>query len=173
MERCADAVYVKKKARAALQDEARRLEAAAGSLGAEEYGRVVDIRIRLALARGDLARVERLLDESDAPQKSLIRSAKLAPVAARLDALAALGKQERIEAEAPALLQPQTYLEPFALRALAIVRKTSACSMRRRLASTRWASAGTQRERGQRAWPLASGGRAEPASQRGAVEQRH
>jgi len=105
------------------EEEARRLESAAGSLGAEEYGRVVDTRIRLALARGDLARVERLLDESEAPQKSLIRSAKLAPVAARLDALAALGKQGRVEAEAPGLLRPQTYLEPFALRALGIVRE--------------------------------------------------
>jgi hypothetical protein len=89
----------------------------------EEYGRVVDTRIRLALVRGDLDQVERLLAESEAPRKTLIRSTKLAPVAARLDALAALGKQEQLEAEAPGLLRPGTYLEPFALRALGIVRE--------------------------------------------------
>ena len=104
------------------EEEARRLEAAAASLDVEEYGRVVDTRIRLALVRGDLARVESLLAESEAPRKTLIRTTKLAPVAARLDALAALGMQEQVEAESPGLLRPETYLEPFALRALGIVR---------------------------------------------------
>jgi hypothetical protein len=47
---------------------------------------------------------------------------KLAPVAARLDALGALRRSEQVEAEAPLLLVPGTYLEPFALRALARVR---------------------------------------------------
>jgi class 3 adenylate cyclase len=111
-------------AAAALGDdeEAGRLEGAADSLGVEEYGRVVDTRIRLALLRGDLAVVERLLAQSEAPDKSLIRSSKVAPVAARLDALAALGRRERVESEAPELLRPETYLEPFALRALGVVR---------------------------------------------------
>jgi hypothetical protein len=104
------------------QEEARRLEEAAASLGAEEYGRVIDTRIRLALARGDSARVEVLLAEAEVPQKTLIRSTKLAPVAARLDALAALRKRDRVEVEAPRWLQPGTYLEPFALRALGVVR---------------------------------------------------
>jgi class 3 adenylate cyclase len=103
-------------------DEALRLESAAGALGAEEYGRVVDSRIRLALLRGDLAAVERLVVESEAPQKSLIRSSKVAPIAARLDALAALGRTEQVEVEASVLLRPGTYLEPFALRALGLVR---------------------------------------------------
>lgn len=102
--------------------EAQRLEDAATALGAEEYGRVVDVRIRLALVRGDLERVERLLAESEAPEKKLIRTTKLSPVAARLDALAALGRAEAVEREAPERLRPGTYLEPFALRALGLVR---------------------------------------------------
>jgi hypothetical protein len=105
------------------EEEARRLESAAAELGAEEYGRVVDTRIRLALVRGDLERVERLLAEAEAPQKTLIRSTKLAPVAARLDALAALRRREEVESEAPGRLRPGTYLEPFALRALGLVRR--------------------------------------------------
>ena len=47
---------------------------------------------------------------------------KFAPVAARLDALAALGRKETLERDAPPLLRPGTYLEPFALRALGVVR---------------------------------------------------
>ena len=39
-----------------------------------------------------------------------------------LDALAALGDRERIEAEAPNWLQQGTFAEPFALRALGIAR---------------------------------------------------
>ncbi len=91
-------------------------------LGAEEYGRVVDARMRLALARGDIECVERLLKESEAPAKTLMRSTKLAPVAARLDALAALQLRKAVEEAASRLLQPETYLEPFALRALGLVR---------------------------------------------------
>ena len=102
--------------------EARRLERAAGEHCAEEYGRVVDSRIRLALVRGDLDTVRRLLAQTEAPQRTLIRSTKLAPVAARLDALAALSERDRLETEAPRWLQPDTYLEPFALRALGVVR---------------------------------------------------
>ena len=106
--------------------EARRLERAAAEHGAEEYGRVVDTRIRLALVRGDFDTARRLVAQPEAPQRTLIRSTKLAPVAARLDALAALGDRKGVETEAPHWLQPDTYLEPFALRALGIVRKESA-----------------------------------------------
>jgi DNA-binding SARP family transcriptional activator len=102
--------------------EARRLERAVAELGAEEYGRVVDTRIRLALVRGDLVGVRRMLAQTETSQRTLIRSTKLAPVAARLDALAALRERERLETEAPRWLQPDTYLEPFALRALGVVR---------------------------------------------------
>ncbi len=108
------------------EEEAQRLEKAAGSLGAQEYGRVVDTRIRLALARGDVKTIKKLLGESTVPHKTLIRSTKLAPVAARLDALAALRQRDRVEVEAPSWLQPETYLEPFALRALGVVREDEA-----------------------------------------------
>jgi hypothetical protein len=42
--------------------------------------------------------------------------------AARLDATAALRDRARVEEQAPRFLLPKTYLEPFALRALGIVR---------------------------------------------------
>ena len=42
--------------------------------------------------------------------------------AVRLDALAALGLREAIEAEAPRSLRMRTIIEPFALRALGIAR---------------------------------------------------
>jgi DNA-binding SARP family transcriptional activator len=106
--------------------EAGRLERTAAELGVEEYGRVVDTRIRLALVRGDLDDVRRLLAQTDTQRRTLIRSTKLAPVAARLDALAALEERERVETEAPRWLQPNTYLEPFALRALGVVREDRA-----------------------------------------------
>jgi DNA-binding SARP family transcriptional activator len=107
-------------------NEARRLEGAADALGAEEYGRVVDARMRLALVRGDLTRVEQLHQESETPAKTLIRSSKLAPAAARLDGLAALRRRDAVEQEASLLLAPRTYLEPFALRALGLVREDAA-----------------------------------------------
>ena len=40
----------------------------------------------------------------------------------RLNALVALDRRADIEAEAPALLKPGTYLEPFALRTLGYAR---------------------------------------------------
>ena len=41
---------------------------------------------------------------------------------ARLDALVALGRRQDIEEFAPPILRPQTYLEPFTLRALGFAR---------------------------------------------------
>jgi DNA-binding SARP family transcriptional activator/class 3 adenylate cyclase len=105
------------------EEEARRLESLADELDAEEYGRVVDARLRLALVRGDLERTERLLAESERPAKTLFRSTKLAPAAARIDALLALRRRETLEEEAPPLVQAETYLEPFALRALGLLRE--------------------------------------------------
>jgi class 3 adenylate cyclase/DNA-binding SARP family transcriptional activator len=104
------------------EEESRRLQMLAASLGVEEYGRTFEVRVRLALHRGDLVRVGELLAEAEQPRKTLLRSIKLAPVAARLDVLAAVGRREDIEAEAPALARPGTYLEPFALRALGVAR---------------------------------------------------
>jgi hypothetical protein len=104
--------------------EARRLEALSES-GGDHYGRVESL-IWLALSRDDLSALERLLGEQEQPRHSFLRSRKLAPVAARLDALAALGRTEAVEQEAPPLLRPGTYLEPFALRALGLVREDTA-----------------------------------------------
>jgi hypothetical protein len=44
-------------------------------------------------------------------------------MATHLDGLAAIGDGARVEAEAPRLLEPNTYLEPFALRALGVARE--------------------------------------------------
>jgi hypothetical protein len=107
-------------------DEARRLLGAADSLGAEDHGRTWDTRIRLALRWDDLTSVERLVAEAEAPRSSLIRSTKFAPPAALLEAWAALGLRDTVERKAPPLLRARTYLEPFALRALGIVRSEPA-----------------------------------------------
>ena len=99
--------------------EAHRLERSADALEMEGYGLTIDApRVRLALVRGDLETAERLLGSGQA-----MYFAELAAQATRLDAFAALGVRERVEKEAAALLRPNTYLEPFALRALGIVRK--------------------------------------------------
>jgi hypothetical protein len=50
----------------------------------------------------------------------------LSSMAAHLDGLAALGDRERVERYASPVLQSETYLEPFALRALGIVRQDDA-----------------------------------------------
>jgi class 3 adenylate cyclase len=111
-------------ARTELGDEsaARDLEERALSLWMEGYGSTLDAPLlRLALARGDLAQAERLIG---APELRgwhrgwFVFSA----LAARLDALAALGRREEVE-EASRHRRPGTYLEPFALRALGVVRE--------------------------------------------------
>jgi class 3 adenylate cyclase len=108
-------------AQAGYDDEARRLTAMAGEYDKEGYGTVIDTpRIQLALIRGDLERVESLLG------RPAIRRANwvyLASMATHLDALAALGLRERLEAEAFPFLGSGGYLEPFALRALGVVRR--------------------------------------------------
>jgi class 3 adenylate cyclase len=100
---------------------ARELERAADELRLEGYGYALDPpRLRLALVRGDLRSVERLLEVRPAKTYTMGAGA----TAARLDGLAALGVRERVEAEAAPWLRPGIYLEPFALRALGIVRRS-------------------------------------------------
>jgi class 3 adenylate cyclase len=100
-------------------DEARRLEQDAEALGMEGYDFLLDpMRIHLALARGDLDDVERRIPKESPPSST--REVDI--LVARMDALASLGRRDQLEAEAAALLKPGTYLEPFALRALGIVR---------------------------------------------------
>ena len=105
-------------------EDARRLEARSHAYGSDRYGRE-ESPIWLALHRGDLDAVDRLLVELERPEKPLLRSRKLTPVAARLDALAALGRRDSLERDAPSLLRAGTYLEPYALRALGLVREDS------------------------------------------------
>jgi MalT-like TPR region len=105
-------------AQAGDQDEAGRLESKAQGLGMEGgrwyQGWFEPPRIRLAMARNDLgALAEAMPAEFDWEWE---------PVSTFLDALAALGDRERIEAEVPNWLHPGTFAEPFALRALGIAR---------------------------------------------------
>ena len=100
--------------------EARRLEAEADSLGIEGYGLTNEApRIRLALIRGELDRVERLLAEL----REAMYFTHVAGRSTRLDALAAVGDRKGVEDEALPLVRPNTFLEPFALRALGLVRE--------------------------------------------------
>ncbi len=106
------------------ETDARRHEEDAEGLGIEGYGVVLDIpRLRLALIRGDLDAVDRLL-ETPLPIRGWYRGwMALATIVTRLDGLAAIRDRERAEAEAGRHLRPNTYLEPFALRTLAVVRE--------------------------------------------------
>ncbi|HEY7196222.1 MAG TPA: adenylate/guanylate cyclase domain-containing protein [Gaiellaceae bacterium] len=107
--------------------EARRLEEEAESFAFEGYGEVLDMpRARLALQRGELDRVEEFLNEPP-PERGWYRGwMAMAALVARLDALATLGDRARIEEEAPRVLRPGKYLEPFGLRALGLVREDEA-----------------------------------------------
>ena len=100
------------------ENEARRLERRVEELGMEGYADLFDPRyIEIAIARGDLAEVERKLSEWS-PEGFL----DIEGLIARLNALVALERRAEIEEEAPVLVKPGTYLEPFALRALGYAR---------------------------------------------------
>jgi hypothetical protein len=103
---------------------AEELERAAENFGMEGHlNALVPPRIRLALARGQAGKLERFIRGQEAffPQTAGLGFG-LAGFSTRLDALAALRDRERVESEAPEFLMRGTYLEPFALRALGIVR---------------------------------------------------
>ncbi|HXG76646.1 MAG TPA: adenylate/guanylate cyclase domain-containing protein [Gaiellaceae bacterium] len=98
---------------------AAELERAADELGMEGYGLAIDsARTWLALARGDLARVA----EPAVASAEHFLSFGLAARTARLEALVELGDREAVEREAQPLLQPDTFAEAVALRALGAVR---------------------------------------------------
>jgi class 3 adenylate cyclase len=108
-----------------LDDEARRLEAEEAALGFEGYEVLLDApRMRLALIRRDLERVEALLDGSEKWHWHIYNYVN--GVAARLDALVALGRAEEAVEDAERHALPGTYLEPFALRTLGIARRDPA-----------------------------------------------
>jgi class 3 adenylate cyclase/tetratricopeptide (TPR) repeat protein len=102
--------------------EARRLEASAGALGMEGYDYILaPRRLAIAVARGDLDDIDRKLR---AWQPRGFRD--LHSLVIRLNALVALKRYPEIEDEAPGLMKPRTYLEPFAQRALGFARKDRA-----------------------------------------------
>ena len=98
--------------------EARRLEElAAESLTVQGPLSKEPALLRLALLRGDLGLAERILTEEPA-----VDFFDVDYPAARLDALAALRDRPGVETEAPRALELGGYVEPFALRALGVVR---------------------------------------------------
>jgi class 3 adenylate cyclase len=100
------------------EQEARHLERSAEDLGMEGYGMFFDpLHVEIALARGDLAEVERKLSQWSPQGFQDVEG-----LVARLNALVALGRRAEIEEEAPTLLKPKTFIEPFALRALGFAR---------------------------------------------------
>jgi hypothetical protein len=102
------------------EQRATELERAADALGMEGYDFALESpRLRLALLRGNLSPVEEAL----VPAATHNLSFGLARLAARMDALAALRHRRRVEEDASHLLQAGTYIEPFVLRALGIVRE--------------------------------------------------
>jgi hypothetical protein len=102
--------------------EADRLEGAAAAQMIEGQRSYYDrYWLRLMLARADLQGVERLVgsfDLDNLPDNPYRHD--LPP--AVLDALVALRDHKAIERVAPRWLRPQTYAEPFALRALGVAR---------------------------------------------------
>ena len=100
-------------------ERSRQLEEQALALGMEGYDVALEPSlVQLAILRRDLATVARLLDA-----RREDGTTHLWAQSTRLDGLAALGDRDRLEEDAPALLRPHTYLEPFALRALGLVRE--------------------------------------------------
>jgi hypothetical protein len=101
-------------------DAARRYEERGEELSGGANDQLSAPRTRLALLRGSLDEVERV-----APTPATLAGTHswyaLQSASARLDALAALGEKKQLQAEAPVLGIAGTYLEPFALRALALV----------------------------------------------------
>jgi class 3 adenylate cyclase len=108
------------RAEAGDEEPARNLESAADELGMQGHDYALEaVRIRLALARGDLDELGQLM-KTRARERFVFGPQEHA---ARLDALAALRDREHVEELAPRFLQRRTYLEPFALRSLGIVRE--------------------------------------------------
>jgi hypothetical protein len=100
---------------------AGRLMSRAESTAMIGYGRVHAPKwLRLAIARQDRVEIRRVLDSI---HPSWLTPAAWERATAVLDGLAALDDRERIEALAPQWLEQQTYVAPFAQRALGIARR--------------------------------------------------
>jgi hypothetical protein len=101
------------------EQTSRYYERRAEDVATEGYEAVLAApRTWLALLRGDL---ESIVPLEPADLARIQHEYALPTAAAQLDALAALSERTLVEQEAPRLLQPGTYLEPFALRALGAV----------------------------------------------------
>ena len=100
-------------------ERAGQLEQQASELGMEGYDELlVGPRIRLELVRGRLDRVEELVAAFDGSTSGGWPETRIA----RLDALWALRDHVRLEREAPELVRLGGIVEPFAARALGLVR---------------------------------------------------
>ena len=107
---------------AGADGESINLEERANEIELEGFAHMLaPVRMRLALQRDELEAVERLLMLA-VPIPPAKNWWLLTRHAVRLDALAALRDRSAVEREAPQLLVTNTYLEPYALRALGIVR---------------------------------------------------
>jgi len=103
-------------------EAARRYEQRAGEVAPEGYEAMLAApRARLALLRGDIGDVDSLLGPLALGEGRIWF--ELQSASARLDALAAARDRERLEREAPLFLGRRSYLQPFALRALGVVRE--------------------------------------------------
>jgi DNA-binding SARP family transcriptional activator len=109
------------------EHEAAVLEAQAEELGIEGFGHVLDTpRLRLALARNDMEQVEQVLARTPVDRGWYWGWLALSSRVTRFDGLAALRDREQLEREVPERLRPNTYVEPFGLRALGVVREDGA-----------------------------------------------
>jgi class 3 adenylate cyclase len=109
------------RAQAGETAEAERLEKQADAHRMTGYGTALSTpRMLLALERGDLAAAESLVGE---PAVRRTNWFYLSSMAAHLTALAALGQRERVEVAGARALHLGTYLEPFALSAIGLVRE--------------------------------------------------
>ena len=116
----------------------RRFEQRAEEVAADWYGyALAPSRIWLAMARGETRGLDELVELLDV-SRARSWNTFLVP-AARLDGLAAIGERSLVEDAAAALLRPDTYPEPFALRALGVVRGDDALIAR---AAARFESVG-------------------------------
>jgi len=112
-------------AHAGDEEAARRYERRADEVATEGYDFVLAApRTWLALQRGEVDDADALIAQLDLSRGQTWFALQAA--AARLDALATARECVAAEREALPLLLPGTYLEPFALRALGIVRQDEA-----------------------------------------------
>ena len=103
---------------------ASELERAADDLGLLGKPVLDAPRLRLALVRGDRERAGELLARIEAEHGWYTHGhgTSLATLIARLDGHSTLGDGDDVEYQAEPLLPPGTFVEPFALRALGVVR---------------------------------------------------